>query len=146
MEAAEKQCYHSISIKPECGACVTRNQSTETAQTERNRPLSYITPQLQPITHNIFSFLFLFFFCFLRPPLWRMEIPRRGVELQPQRPAYTRATATPGLSCIRDLHHGSWQHCSLNPPSKTRDRTPYLRLTSRIHFRSPTTELPTFSR
>ena len=33
-----------------------------------------------------------------------MEVPRLGVELELQLPAYTTATATANLSSIRDLH------------------------------------------
>ena len=42
-----------------------------------------------------------------------MEVPRLGVELELQLPAYT--TATPDPSCICDLHYSSWQHWILNP-------------------------------
>ena len=53
------------------------------------------------------SFLSVFFFSlvFLRPPLWHMEAPRLGVELELQLPAYTPATATPNLSYVCDLHN-----------------------------------------
>ena len=33
---------------------------------------------------------------FLEPHSQQMEVPRLGVELEPQLPAYTTATATPG--------------------------------------------------
>ena len=33
--------------------------------------------------------LFFFFFCFLEPHLWHMEVPRLGVKAEPQLPAYT---------------------------------------------------------
>ena len=49
------------------------------------------------------------FFFLLGPHLWHMEIPRLGVELELQLPAYTTATATPDPSCNCDLHYGSWQ-------------------------------------
>ena len=52
-----------------------------------------------------------------------MEVPRLGIKLELQLPAYTTATAMPDLSCICNLccslHHG-W---ILNPLSKARDRT-----------------------
>ena len=46
-----------------------------------------------------------------------MEVPRLGVKLELQLPAYTTATATPEPSCACDLHHsshntGSLTHCS----------------------------------
>ena len=45
------------------------------------------------------------------------ELPRPGVGLELQLPAY----ATWDLSCIRNLHHSSWQHQILNPLSGARD-------------------------
>lgn len=57
----------------------------------------------------------LFFFFFVVPHLWYMEIPRLGVESE--QPAYNRATATPDPSCICDL---CW---ILNPRSEARDQT-----------------------
>ena len=50
-------------------------------------------------------------------------ISRPGVELELQLPAYTTATATRDPSCIRDLHHSSWQRRIINPLSKARDQT-----------------------
>ena len=38
------------------------------------------------------------FFVFLGPHLWHMEVPRPGVELELQLPAYTTATAMPDLT------------------------------------------------
>ena len=51
--------------------------------------------------------MFLFFFLQLHPR--HMEVPRLEVELEPQVLAYTTATttATPDLSRICGLHHGS---------------------------------------
>ena len=40
--------------------------------------------------------------------------------------AVATATATPDLSCICNLHHGSWQRQILNPLSEARDRTHVL--------------------
>ena len=39
---------------------------------------------------------------FLGPYPWHMEVPRLGVELELQLPAYTTATATPDLSHVCD--------------------------------------------
>jgi len=50
-----------------------------------------------------------------------MKVPRLGVELELQLPAYAIATAMPDLSYICDLHHSSWQHQILNPLSESRD-------------------------
>ena len=52
-----------------------------------------------------------------------MEVPRLGVELELQPPAYARATATPDPSLVFDLHHSSRQRRILNTRSKARDRT-----------------------
>ena len=52
-----------------------------------------------------------------------MEIPRLGVELELQLPAYATATATWALSHICHLHHSSWHSQILNPLSRARDRT-----------------------
>ena len=46
-----------------------------------------------------------YFFLFLGLHLWHMEVPRLGVKLELQLPAYGTATATPDASCICDLHH-----------------------------------------
>ena len=55
-----------------------------------------------------------------------MEVPRLGVELELQLPAYTKATTTQVLSRICDLHHSSWQCWILNPLSEAGDRTRIL--------------------
>ena len=54
-----------------------------------------------------------FFFCFLGPYLWHMEIPRLWLKSELQLPACATATATRDPSHICDLHHSSQQHCSL---------------------------------
>ena len=52
-----------------------------------------------------------------------MEVPRLGIELELQLPAYTTATATQDPSHICDLHHSSWQRGIFNPLSKATDQT-----------------------
>ena len=52
-----------------------------------------------------------------------MEIPRLGVKLELQLPAYTTATATSDLSLVCNLPHSSQQHRILSPLSEVRDRT-----------------------
>ena len=49
------------------------------------------------------NYFFLFLFVFLGPHLWHMEVPRLGVTLELQLPAYTMARATRDPSCICDL-------------------------------------------
>ena len=64
---------------------------------------------------------FFFFLSFLGPYLWHMEVPRLGVQLELQPPAYATAIATKDPSRVCDLHHSSWQHWILNPLSEARD-------------------------
>ena len=55
-----------------------------------------------------------FFFFFLGPQLRHMKVPRLGIELEPQLPAYTTGTAMWDPSHICDLYHSSGQHWILN--------------------------------
>ena len=59
-----------------------------------------------------------------------MEVPRLGVELGLQLPAYTTATATSDPSHSCDLQHSSRQLLMLNPLSEARDPTHIFRDTS----------------
>ena len=58
-----------------------------------------------------------------------MEIPRLGVELELQLPAYT-ATAMPNPSRVCGPRHILWQFWILNPLSEARDQTCILMDTS----------------
>ena len=86
-------------------------------------------------------FLFFFFFCcFLGPHLRHMEVPRLGVESEPQLPAYATAIATSDPSCIcqptptpKEL-----QRWILNPLSKACVRMD----TSWVHYCWATTGTP----
>ena len=71
-----------------------------------------------------------------------MEVPKLGVELELQLPAYTTATATRDLSHICDIHHSSWQGQIPNPVNETRDQTCILIDTSQIQFQSATMGTP----
>ena len=88
----------------------------------------------------------MFCFCFvflLGPHMQHMELPRLGVELELQLPAYTTATATRDRSCVCELHHSSQQQRRiLNPPSEARDRTHNLTVPSQISFCCATTGTP----
>ena len=79
---------------------------------------------------------------FLGPHPWHMEVPRLGVESDPQPQAYARATAMPDPSCLCDLHHSSLRRRILSPLIKARDQTQNLTVPSRIHFRCTTTGTP----
>ena len=70
--------------------------------------------------------LFLFLLFVFLGPHQHMEVPRQGVKLELQPPAYARATATRGLSCVWNLHHSSRQHWILNPLIEVRDQTQVL--------------------
>ena len=61
-----------------------------------------------------------------------MDVPRLGVQLELQLPAYT--TATPDPSHICDLHHSPRQCQILNPLNEARDRTHNLMVPSQISF------------
>ena len=62
-----------------------------------------------------------------------MEVPRLGIKLELQRPAYAIATAMQDPSHTYNLHHRSQQCQILNPLSKVRDRTHILMDTSQVH-------------
>ena len=83
------------------------------------------------------------YFSFLGLNTPHMEVPRLGVELELQLPAYATATATSEPSCIFDLHHSSGQYQILNPLSKVRDGTCNLMIPSQIHFCCTMTGTPT---
>ena len=61
-----------------------------------------------------------------------MEVPRLGVELELQLPAYITATVTLDASRIYDLCHSLWQLQILNPLSKAMDQTRILMDTSQV--------------
>ena len=77
----------------------------------------------------IITFVFL---PFLGPLQQHMQVPRLGVELELQSPAYARATATRDPSHVCSLHHSSRQCWILNPLSKVRDQTRNLMVPSWI--------------
>ena len=79
-------------------------------------------------------FIFIFIFCILGQHPWHMEIPRLGVKLELQLPAFASATAIQNPSHICNLHHSSWQCWIPDPLSKARDRTCILMDTIQIRF------------
>ena len=91
----------------------------------------------------VVPYKFFFSFIVLGPHPQHKEIPRLGVLLELQLPAYTTAT-TPDLSCICNLHHSSQQGQILNPLSKARDGTRNLMVPSRIRFCCTTMGTPSF--
>ena len=83
-----------------------------------------------------------FFFFFLGPHPWHMEVPRLGIESQLQLPAYTTVTAVQCPSHVCDLHHSSRQNWILNLLSEAGNGTCHLIVTSWIHFCCATTGTP----
>ena len=76
----------------------------------------------------------LSFFLFLAM-LAAMEVPRLGVELELELPAYTTATATQDPSRVCNLHCSSGQCQILNPLlSETKDQTCILMDPSLVRF------------
>ena len=71
-----------------------------------------------------------------------MDVPRLGVKLELQLPAYTTATAMPDPSCNCDLYSSLQEHKILNPLSKARDWTHVLMDTSWIHYHWTTMGTP----
>ena len=111
----------------------------EVAQDAESRPGNgppWFAPWLDLSTH-FQTLFFCLFLLGLHPQ--HTEVPRLGVELKPQLPAYATATAMPDPSHICNLHHSSRQCRILNPPSEARDRTCILRDASQIHFHCATT-------
>ena len=84
-------------------------------------------------------FFFLFFFGFLGLHLQHMEVPRLGVKLELQLPAYATATATPDWSRSCKLHCSLQQCRVLNPLREARDQTQILMDISQV--RNPQQEL-----
>ena len=72
------------------------------------------------------SFILSFFFSFLLPNLWHMEVPRARTGIRATAPDYITAMATPDPSRICDLHCSLWQCHIINPLSKTRGQTQIL--------------------
>ena len=75
-------------------------------------------------------FYFILLFIFLGPHSRHMEVPRLGVEPDPQ----LLATATTDPSNVCNLHHSLWQCWILNPLSQAKDPTCVLMDTSQICF------------
>ena len=68
-----------------------------------------------------------FFLFFLQPHPRHMDIPRLGVELELQVPAYATATAMLDLSCMCDPCCRLQQYRIFNPPSKAQGSKPHPR-------------------
>ena len=89
-------------------------------------------------THALFSLVWFHTHVIFLEGLFRaaprhMEVPKLGVKVELQPPAYTTATTPPDPSCHCDLHHGSQQCWILNPLSRARDWTHILMDPSQVH-------------
>ena len=97
--------------------------------------LIYLLPFISTFTQIsfldiVFGFVCLFFG--LHP--WHLEVPRLGVELELQLPAYVIATAMQVPRHICNLHHSSLQCQILNPLSEARDGIHIFMEPSRVHY------------
>ena len=79
-----------------------------------------------------FVFVFVLFFVFVGMHLWHMEVPRLGVKLELQLPAYTTATQIQATSVTYTTAHRNGGYC--NPLIEVRDQTHILVDTSHIHY------------
>ena len=66
--------------------------------------------------------------------LWHIEVPRLGVKLELQLPAYTTATAMPDPRHICELHCSLQQCQILNPLTEARDQNRVLMDTSLVCY------------
>lgn len=73
-------------------------------------------PPLCEIVHNLVAR------CLANEKLF-MDVPRLRVVSEPQLQASARATATPDLSNVCDLHHSSQPRRVPNPLGEARDQT-----------------------
>ena len=81
-----------------------------------------------------FIIIIFYFFVFLGLHSWHMEVPRPGVELELQLPAYSTATAMLDPSWICNLHHNSWPHQILKSLRGARVRTCILMDTGQVCY------------
>jgi len=95
-------------------------------------PGSVVTPFKS--FHCSWNCVKFFFFVFLGPYPWHMEIPSLGVKSELKLLAYVTATAMWDPSHVCDLYHSSWPCWIFNPLSQARNWTCVLLDASQIHF------------
>ena len=94
---------------------------------------------------NVMCIIYLFiYFCFLGPHPQHIEVPRLGVELELQLPAYTPTTAAWGPGHVWNLHHSSRPRWILNPLSEARAQTYVLMDAGQICLHCATTGIPSY--
>ena len=64
---------------------------------------------LSHVHYFLILIYYYFIICFLGLQVCHMEVPRLGIELELQLPAYATAAATTNPSHVCDLHRSSWQ-------------------------------------
>ena len=100
----------------------------------RDRTNNFVLPSQIHFFCTMTGTPFIFIFFFLWPHPRHMVVPRLGVKLEMQPPAYATATAMPDPSHICDLHHSSGQCRILNPLMEAWDQNCVLMNTSQINF------------
>ena len=63
-----------------------------------------------------------------------MEVPKLGVKLELQLPAYATAAAMPDPGHVCNLHNSSQQCQIVNPLSEAQDRTHNFMVPSRVRY------------
>ena len=100
-------------------------------------PVTTVNAQ-SSLTFNMLPYYFLYILIFFSPflvlHLQHMEVPRLGIKLELQLPAYTKATATWDLSQVCNLHHSAQRHGIPDPLSKAKDQTWILMGASRACY------------
>ena len=109
----------SLWVELELLAYTTAHGNTKSS-THWSRP--GIEPTSSWIVVRFFFFLF-FVFCLFRTKLAAYGVPRLGVKVELQLPAYTTTPGMRYLSCIFKLHHSSGQLWILNPLIEAGDWT-----------------------
>ena len=115
---------------PPCARTRPRSRDGARLLPKQSRDKSILQRRKQRL-REVKLIFFSAFFLGLHP--LHLEVPRLGVESELQLPAYARATATPDLSHVCDLHHSSRQHQILNPLNGAQDGTCIFMDTSRGH-------------
>ena len=82
---------------------------------------------------------------FLGPYMRHMEVPRLGVEMELQLPAYTTVTAMPDPSHIYKLHQSTQQCWILNPLNGATDQMHVFMDSSQVLYHWATMGTPSYS-
>ena len=106
-----------------CPADGLVTKSTETFLSSKTEERKRFLRILAFLSFFLPFFFFFFPLVFLGLNPWHRDVPKLGVEVDLQLPAYTTAIATQDLSCICDLHHSLQQCWILDPLNEARART-----------------------